>query len=381
MRILTVLGTRPEIIRLSRVIELLDQHASHVLVHTGQNRHARLSDLFFQELGVRTPDIHLGVEASGFGAQAGQILARIEPAIERTQPDRLLILGDTNSGLTALVARRHGIPVYHMEAGNRCFDDRVPEEINRRIIDHSSTVLLPYTNRSRENLLAEGIAGHRILVTGNPIGEVIERFAPQIGASSVLRDLGLEEGRFFLVTIHRAENVDHEGRLRSLAEALAGLADRYGFPVIGSLHPRTENRAGAAGVSLDRAGLRFLPPLGFFDFLRLERSAFCILTDSGTVQEEACLLGAPNVTVRETTERPETLECGSNILAGTDPDSILNAVAFVTARRGVWTPPEEYARKGVAETVCRILLGHRIPDEGERERRTRLERSECASVS
>jgi len=367
MKVMTVLGTRPEIIRLSRVIPLLDQHCEHLLVHTGQNYDERLSDVFFEELQVRPPDVYMGVRAAGFGEQIGQILAGIEPLLQQHHPDRLLILGDTNSGLTALVARRLGIPVYHMEAGNRCYDDRVPEEVNRRVIDQCSSVLMPYTNRSRENLLREGFAGERIYVIGNPIKEVIDYYAPRIDASCILEELGLQEQRYFLVTMHRAENVDKPARLRQLVQALALLYQRYGYPVVCSFHPRTRAKVEQFGVEVCLPGLRFLPPFGFFDFVRLERAAFCILSDSGTVQEEACLLGVPNVTIRDVTERPETIECGSNVLSGAEPEGIVRLVAFVTEQKGKWTPPAEYLVPYVAPTVARIVLGYQVPDAAEQE--------------
>lgn len=364
MKILTILGTRPEIIRLSEVIALLDRHASHILVHTGQNYDARLSDQFFKELGVRQPDEHMGVRETGIGAQIGRILEHSETLFRKHRPDRLLILGDTNSGMAAIVARRLGIPVYHMEAGNRCFDDRVPEEVNRRVIDHSSSVLMPYTERSRENLLAEGIAGHRIIVTGNPIKEVMDRHAARIAGSRVLEALGVTPQRYFLVTAHRAENVDHETRLRSLVGALTRLHQEHDLPVVCSTHPRTQARLEAAGISAG-GGVRFAPPFGFCDFVKLEQQAFCVLSDSGTVQEEACILRVPNVTIRDATERPETIECGSNLLAGVDPDAISRAVALATARPATWTPPREYLQPNVAETVCRIVLSERTPDAAE----------------
>jgi UDP-N-acetylglucosamine 2-epimerase (non-hydrolysing) len=264
--------------------------------------------------------------------------------------------------MAAIVARRLGIPVYHMEAGNRCYDDRVPEEVNRRVIDHSSSILLPYTNRSRENLLREGIPGERIYVTGNPIKEVIDFFENRIAKSSVLDALALKPKSYFLVTMHRAENVDLEPRLRGLVGAFERLHAAYAHPVICSFHPRTKARVEAFGVDVSRAGIRFVEPFGFFDFIRLEREAFCVISDSGTVQEEACLFGVPNVTIRDVTERPETLECGSNILSGAEPDAILKAVEFVTQDGSKWAPPAEYLAENVAATVCRIVLGHRNPD-------------------
>ncbi|MGC1686525.1 MAG: UDP-N-acetylglucosamine 2-epimerase (non-hydrolyzing) [Candidatus Acidiferrales bacterium] len=357
---MTILGTRPEIIRLSQIIPLLDRHSEHILVDTGQNYDASLSELFFRELKVRRPDISLGVRASGFGDQVAQILSRGEQVLLKRRPDRVLILGDTNSGLMAIVARRLDIPVYHLEAGNRCYDFRVPEESNRRMIDHLSSVLMPYTNRSRENLLREGIAGQDIFVVGNPIYEVLQAFADQIAASTVLSRLDVKEKDFFLVTMHRAENVDFEDRLRSLIDALELLHERYRLPIVASLHPRTKSKAEQFGISLIRPGLAFCEPFGFFDFIRLEQSAFCVLSDSGTVQEEACIMGVPNVTIRDVTERPETIECGSSVLAGADAQTILNMVSLVTQNTRRWQPPAEYLSPHVSDTVAGIVLGYRI---------------------
>lgn len=360
MKVMTVLGTRPEIIRLCRVIEKLDGLCDHVVVHTGQNYDPTLCDVFFRELGVRAPDHWLGVQAASFGEQVGRILAGVEAVVQQQRPDRLLILGDTNSGLSAFVAKRMGIPVYHMEAGNRCFDDRVPEEVNRRVIDHSSDVLMPYTERSRANLLREGIASQRIYVTGNPILEVIEHYQPQIDGSDVFSRLKLEPKRYFLVTMHRAENVDHEPRLRALTAALAALPAEFGLPVVCSLHPRTRSKMASFGLKPDHDQVRWLEPLGFFDFIALERAASCVLSDSGTVQEECCLFRVPNVTLRDVTERPETIECGSNLLAGADAEMIRRAVRLVADRTCDWTPPPEYLARDVSTTVAKIVLGFRL---------------------
>jgi len=359
MKVMTVLGTRPEIIRLSRLIPKLDALSDQVLVHTGQNFDPTLSDVFFRDLQVRAPDISLGVRAESFGEQAGQILSGVERAIRDVRPDRLLILGDTNSGLSAVVAKRLGVPVYHMEAGNRCFDDRVPEEVNRRIIDHSSDVLLPYTERSRANLLREGIASHRVLVTGNPIFEVMRHYDPCIDSSDIHERLGVERGAYFLVTAHRAENVDVPDRLRLLAQALHAVGVEHDLPIIVSMHPRTRSRLESFGMTDLVSGLHVLPPLGFFDFLALERDAACVLTDSGTVQEECCILHVANVTIRDVTERPETVECGSNIIAGVDPSRIATAVRAAIHRERKWTPPPEYLAPAVSDTVVNILLGER----------------------
>jgi UDP-N-acetylglucosamine 2-epimerase (non-hydrolysing) len=360
MKIMTILGTRPEIIRLSRVIEKLDRLVdSHVLVHTGQNYDPQLSDVFFDELGVRQPNHYLGARGETFGDQIGQIIALSERVLRAETPDRLLLLGDTNSALSAIVAKRLAIPVYHMEAGNRCYDDRVPEEVNRRVIDHSSDVLMPYTERSRKNLLREGIAGHRIFVTGNPILEVIEHYHDQIEASEVLTNLNLEPNKYFLVTMHRQENVDLEDRLRSLVDSLTTLAREYNLPIIVSTHPRTRALMSRYGLNADgHEAIRFLEPFGFFDFIALEQNAFCVLSDSGTVQEECCIFGVSNVTLRDVTERPETVECGSNILSGANAADVLRCVRTAVDNRSNWRAPDEYLMKNVSGAVVKILLGY-----------------------
>jgi UDP-N-acetylglucosamine 2-epimerase (non-hydrolysing) len=359
VKILTVLGTRPEIIRLSRVIDLLDRHCEHVVVHTGQNYDPNLSDRFFAELGVRPPDRHLGIRGASFGAVIGQIIAQSEQVLREERPDRLLILGDTDSGLAAVVAKRLGIPVYHMEAGNRCFDDRVPEEVNRRVIDHSSDVLMPYTERSRANLLREGIAAQRVYVTGNPIFEVLRHYEPQIAASRILAALGLEAGRYVLVTMHRQENVDQGERFQALVRGIGAIAREYDLPIICSTHPRTRNKIETFGVTVADERIRLLDPFGLFDFVALERQAFCVLSDSGTVQEECCIMGVPTVTLRDVTERPETVECGSNILSGAHPDDIVRSVRVAVGRRGGWKPPPEYVVEQVSHTIANIALSYR----------------------
>jgi UDP-N-acetylglucosamine 2-epimerase (non-hydrolysing) len=358
VKVMTILGTRPEIIRLSLTIKLLDQHANHILVHTGQNYDDRLSELFFHDLDVRRPDIVLNVDSSSFGVQVGQILSRIEPVLAEQRPDRVLILGDTNSALCAIVARRMGISVYHMEAGNRCNDFRVPEESNRRIVDHVSSVLMPYTNRSRENLLREGIRAESIYVTGNPISEVMQHYRKEIAASAALSTFELQRQRFFLVTLHRSENVDDPRRLHKFIKTFKVLNEIYGLPVVCSLHPRTRAKMREFGITVRPFGVRLVEPLGFFDFIRLEETAFCVLSDSGTVQEETCILGVPSVTMRDATERPETIECGSTVLSGSETETILTAVRIVTGDRKKPQPPAEYLMPNVANTVIRICLGH-----------------------
>ena len=357
MKVLTVLGTRPEIIRLCRVIEKLDRFCEHRLVHTGQNFEDRLSDIFFQELAVRRPDYSLNVREKSFGQQVGSILAKIETVLREEMPDAVLILGDTNSGLCAIIAKRLGIPVFHMEAGNRCYDDRVPEEVNRRIIDHSSDILMPYTHRSKENLLREGISRESIFVIGNPIYEVLNHFSQEFEQSNIFATLGLEKKSYFLVTMHRAENVDIEGRLKNLVKTLELLGEKYKKPIICSLHPHTKNKMEQFGFSLEHDYIKYLTPLGFFDFIALEKNAFCVLTDSGTVQEECCIFNVSNLTMRDVTERPETIECGSNILTSVEPELILKSVALVEETFN-WKVPDEYTEQNVSSKVLNIILGY-----------------------
>jgi UDP-N-acetylglucosamine 2-epimerase (non-hydrolysing) len=355
---MTVLGTRPEIIRLSLLIPKLDSLCAHVLVNTGQNFDPRLSQIFFDELGVRRPDFELNIRADSAAEQIGRILGDCDRLFAQERPDRLVILGDTNSALCSIVAKRRGIPVFHLEAGNRCFDDRVPEEVNRRLVDHSSDVLMPYTERSRDNLIREGIFGNRIFVIGNPINEVLGHYQPEIEKSDVLSQLGLAEGRFFLVTLHRAENVDDKERLSRYLAALRDIAGLYGLPIVVSLHPRTRVRIREFGLLDLAVGLHLIDPLGFFDYVRLEQTAKCVLSDSGTVQEECAIFRVPNVTLRDVTERPETIECGSNILAGCTSGSILQAVAVALSASPRWTAPVEYLATDVSDRACRIIIGH-----------------------
>lgn len=359
MKIVTVLGTRPEIIRLSRVIARLEELCDHKLVYTGQNFTPELSTLFFDELKVKKPDYAFNSQAETTWRQIGNILAETEAVLRDEKPDRFLVLGDTNSALTALVAKRLAIPVYHMEAGNRCFDDRVPEEVNRRAIDHSSDVLLPYTNRSRDHLLREGFHPSRIYVTGNPIHEVMEHHKREIADSSILQTIGVASGQYFLVTLHRAENVDVPERLATFLDAFRQLYAKYSIPVLLSLHPRTRDRLASCGISLEGKGIIPFVPTGFFDFVHLEQHARALLSDSGTVQEEGCLLRVPTITLRDVTERPETIECGSNILTGCSADGILRACSIVLSQPPMWEVPPEYANGNVSGIVANILTGYR----------------------
>lgn len=355
---MTIFGTRPEIIRLSLVMKILDQHCEHITVHTGQNYDESLSDIFIKDLEVRTPDIHLGIKANSFGGQVGQILSKTDEILEEHKPEKILILGDTNSALSAFIAARRGIPVFHMEAGNRCFDNRVPEEVNRRIIDHSSAVLMPYTQRSKENLVNEGIERERILVTGNPIKEVLDNFSDKIEASGSLEKFGVKRFEYFLVTLHRAENVDDSDRLHKIFRGFQMVADKFGKKVLISVHPRTAEKLKKFGIEVDAEKIKLVDALGFFDFVKLEKNALAVLTDSGTVQEECAIYGIPNITLRDVTERPETIECGSNILSGAEPEAILNCTELAISQAVRWTAPADYLVENVAQTVSKIVLGY-----------------------
>ena len=357
MKIVTILGTRPEIIRLSLIIPKLDDLCDHVLVHTNQNFASSLSEIFFNELKLRKPDYNLGVKGTNFSQQASMILSRTDEVMEAEKPDKLLILGDTNSGLSAIVAKRRGIKVYHMEAGNRCFDDKVPEEVNRKIIDHSSDILMPYTNRSRDNLLKEGFPSHQIYVTGNPILEVIKAYEADITNSNILNKLSIEAGKYFLVTLHRQENVDNLNRLKHFIEAIDQLCLSTEIQVLVSLHPRTQSHLEKANICVS-SGVKLMQPFGFFDFIALEKSALCVLSDSGTVQEECCILGIPNITLRDTTERPETIECGSGILTGDNSEMIISCIKTVLYQKADWNPPDEYLKTNVSTGVVKIILGY-----------------------
>ncbi|TDB77794.1 non-hydrolyzing UDP-N-acetylglucosamine 2-epimerase [Micromonospora sp. KC723] len=334
-RIMTVVGTRPEIIRLSRVIARLEDTVDHVLVHTGQNWDSSLSDVFFKELRLRDPDRFLRVDTSSLGRVLGGVLVGVESALVELRPDALLVLGDTNSCIAALMARRMRIPVYHMEAGNRCFDLNVPEETNRRLVDHVADFNLVYTEHARRNLLSEGLHPRRILLTGSPMREVLTHYRSDIDSSPVLRQLDLVAGRYFVVSAHREENVDDPDRLRRLLDCLVAVRDRWGFPVLVSTHPRTRKRLEATvpdAGALD--GIAFHEPFGFFDYVHLQTRAYCTLSDSGTISEEAAILGFPAVTLRESIERPEALDAGGIMMTGLEPAGVVEAIDVTVAQVG-----------------------------------------------
>ncbi|NQX69357.1 UDP-N-acetylglucosamine 2-epimerase (non-hydrolyzing) [Paenibacillus alba] len=357
MKIATVLGTRPEIIRLSLIIQKLDELADeHILIHTGQNFTATLSDVFFEELGLRQPDYMLNNQQMTLGGQLAVLFAELERIFTLERPDKVLVLGDTNSALSSVLAERMGIPVIHMEAGNRCFDLAVPEEKNRKVIDAISSINMPYTRYSRDNLLREGVPSQRIIVTGNPIYEVMTHYEEQIKQSDILAKLGLTDEPYFLVTTHRAENVDHPERLSQILQGLNLVAEAFGHKVICSIHPRTKSRLEKDGTARHPL-VQFHEPFGFFDFVHLEQHAFCALTDSGTVQEECCIFHVPTVTIRTTTERPETIDCGSNVVSGLEAEQILDAVKVMVSFPADWQCPDGYLDTQVSQKVVQYLLG------------------------
>lgn len=356
LSVVTIVGTRPEIIRLSRVLSLLDDLTQHRLVHTGQNYDDSLNEVFFRDLGLRPPDVHLGVRTDRLGNMLGDTLANIEPVLEEHRPDAVLILGDTNSCIAAVMAKRMRIPVYHMEAGNRSFDQNVPEEVNRRLIDHVADFNLVYTEHARRNLLAEGIAARRIYLTGSPLCEVLEHFRPAIERATVLSAADLNPGDYFLVSMHRQENVDDQERLLQLLEALDGLAETWQLPVVVSTHPRTRCRLDA--VSGSRIGdIRFLPPFGFLDYNKLQLHARCVLSDSGSISEESLILGFPAVTMRDAIERPEALDAGGIVTTGVAPDSIIHGVQVALAlhEKGPRSLPDEYRVRDCARRVVNLI--------------------------
>lgn len=358
MKVMTILGTRPEIIRLSLIIKKLDKNCDHILVHTGQNYSSNLNDIFFHELDIRSPDYYLQVPADSFGMQVGELLQLIEKIILSEKPDKILILGDTNSGLSAIVAERLGIPVFHMEAGNRCFDLKVPEEKNRKIIDAVSTFALPYTAGSRENLLNDGKSKNNIFISGNPIFEVLRYYDENIEKSNILRNLNLEKGGYILATIHRAENVDVKERLEIILNAIDSVQKEFNCKIIFSVHPRTKSKIDEFGLININKNIIYSEPFGFFNFIMLEKNAAFVLTDSGTVQEECCIFQTPTITIRDSTERPETVECGSNVVSGVNYEKILMCSRLMANANIFWSYPDGYIDNNVSSKVVNFLLSN-----------------------
>lgn len=362
LKVMTILGTRPEIIRLSRVMAALDHVVDHKIVHTGQNYDYELNDVFFEELGVRQPDHFLNVDTSSLGKSLGEILMKTEQVILEEKPDAVLVLGDTNSAVATMMAKRMKVPTYHMEAGNRSFDANVPEEINRKLVDHLADFNLVYTEHARRHLISEGLSHRYIYLTGSPMREVLEHVEPQIESSTVLENIGLKPKEFFIVSVHREENVDSKENLRKVVDALKALHQQYGYPVVVSTHPRTRNRLEKLGLADNNDGIQFLKPFGFFDYNKLQKEAFCAISDSGTISEESSILNFPAVTMRRSIERPEALDTGAIALTGLDVDTLLAGVEIATANREIFSGsqreiPEEYKIGNTSERVVRLITG------------------------
>lgn len=362
MKVMTIVGTRPEIIKLSRVIAELDRYVEHTLVHTGQNYDYELNEIFFKELEIRKPDIFLEAAGKNAAKSIGNVIAKTDDALDRIKPDAVLVLGDTNSCLSIIAAKRRKIPVFHMEAGNRCFDQRVPEEINRKIVDHISDVNMPYTEHARRYLLAEGLKPETTIKTGSPMREVLEYYKSKIEQSDVLVQMNLDVGGYFLVSAHREENVDNEGNFKNLIQTLQIIAVKYDKPVIVSAHPRTQKRLEACDVTeLDRR-IRFLKPFGFPDYIKLQMNACCVISDSGTVTEESSILNIPAVTIRNTHERPEGMDEGTLIMCGLEANKVVESIDIVRAQHSREKRPfslvDDYATENVSKKVVRIIMSY-----------------------
>ena len=360
LKVMTIIGTRPEIIRLSACIKAFDKYFNHVLVHTGQNWDYTLNEIFFKELELRKPDYYLDSVGGNLGETMGNIIAKSYDVLQSENPDALLILGDTNSALSAISAKRLKVPIFHMEAGNRCFDQNVPEEINRKIIDHISDINLPYTEHSRRYLLSEGIRKEHIFVTGSPMREVLDKYMPEIEASDVIDTLNLEPNKYIIVSAHREENIDNEQNFMSLMGAINSIAERYQMPVIYSTHPRSMK-------FIEQRQFKFHPivqnlkPFGFIDYNKLQKNAFCVLSDSGTLSEESSILGFPAVLIRTSTEHPEVLDKGTMVIGGIGEDGIVQAIELV---RAMWengdagTDTPDYADGNVSAKVVKIIQSY-----------------------
>ncbi len=360
LKVMTIIGTRPEIIRLSRVMALLDECVNHVIVHTGQNYDYELNEVFFKDLNLRRPDYFLNVNTASVGTVLGEILIKSEEVLRKERPDAVLILGDTNSSIACIMAKRLKIPIYHMEAGNRCFDVNVPEEINRRIIDHTADFNLVYTENARRHLLSEGLPHRKIYLTGSPLFEVINYYRNNIEKSEILKQLDLKGKEYFLVSTHREENVDNPENLKKILNFLHNLATKYDKRIIFSTHPRTRSRVEKlTNVKLDDR-IEFHKPFGFFDYVHLEMNACCTISDSGTISEESAILCFPSVTIREATERPETLDAGTITLTGLDSDILLDAIGLTIEEFNRKIPrsiPREYEISNTSWRVVKLILG------------------------
>lgn len=363
LKVMTVVGTRPEIIRLSRVLDALDasEAVEHIIVHTGQNYDYELNQIFFEDLGLRKPDYFLEAAGKTATETVGNILIKIDPLLEELKPDAFLVLGDTNSCLCAIPAKKRHIPIFHMEAGNRCFDQRVPEETNRKIVDHTSDINLTYSDIAREYLLREGLPADRIIKTGSPMFEVLNHYLPQIDASNVLEKLNLEEGKFFVISSHREENINSEKNFRGLMDSLNAIAEKYQYPIIVSTHPRTKNMIDKMQIEM-RPEIQFLKPLGFHDYNALQKRAYAVLSDSGTISEESSILNFRALNIRQAHERPEAMEEASVMMVGLSPERILQGLTQVLQQKvGAernFRQVSDYSMPNVSEKVVRIIISY-----------------------
>ncbi|WP_217522766.1 non-hydrolyzing UDP-N-acetylglucosamine 2-epimerase [Vibrio metschnikovii] len=358
LKVMSVVGTRPEIIRLSRVLAKLDEHCEHILVHTGQNYDFELNEVFFNDLGVRIPDYFLNAAGKNAAETIGQVIIKVDQVLEEIQPEAMLVLGDTNSCISAIPAKRRKVPIFHMEAGNRCFDQRVPEETNRRIVDHTADINLTYSTIARDYLLAEGLPADRVIKTGSPMFEVLNHYMPQIDSSDVLARLGLQKGRFFVVSAHREENVDCPKQLAKLAQTLNTVAQHYNLPVIVSTHPRTRNRIEAQGLEF-HPNIQLLKPLGFHDYNHLQKNAKVVLSDSGTINEESSIMNFPALNLREAHERPEGMEEASVMMVGLGVERVMQALQILESQPSgedrLLRQVYDYSMPNVSDKVVRII--------------------------
>ncbi|MBX4210743.1 UDP-N-acetylglucosamine 2-epimerase (non-hydrolyzing) [Candidatus Parcubacteria bacterium] len=360
IKVMTIFGTRPEIIKLSRVFAKLDEYVNHIMVHTGQSYDTEMNQIFFEELKIRKPDYFLGVKNDTLGGQIANILLKSEEVLKKELPDAVLILGDTNSALSSIIAKRMKIPIFHMEAGNRCFDENVPEELNRKIVDHVSDINLPYSEQARTNLLQEGIPAGTVFVTGSPQKEILTHHERDIAKSTVLKELKLSPRKYFVASLHREENVDDKESLTKLVAILNTLAEQYQLPVLVSAHPRTTKRLQEHVFKFHNL-VKLHKPFGLFDYVMLEKNALCVISDSGTIQEESSILGFPAVQVRTSSERPEAFDEGTLILAGRDTDAVLQAIEVTVKQHQAgekFNIPRVYQDANVSSKVLRLILGY-----------------------
>jgi UDP-N-acetylglucosamine 2-epimerase len=362
LKIMTIVGTRPELIKMSRVIAEFDRHSQHILVHTGQNYDYELNQVFFDDLGIRKPDYFLEAAGENAAQTIGQVIMKADEVMEKEQPDAVMLYGDTNSCLSVIAAKRRKIPVFHMEAGNRCFDQRVPEELNRKVLDHLSDINLVLTEHARRYLIAEGIRPETIIKTGSHMREVLDYYMSRIQESDVLSRLSLESGKYFVVSAHREENVDTPSNLLDLVETLNALASAYGYPVIVSTHPRTKKRLDSLGTGESNPLIQFVKPFGFHDYIKLQMEALCVVSDSGTITEEASLLNLPAITIRNAHERPEGMDVGTLIMSGLKKDGVLDAVKVIITQHKkdtrVMSAVEDYESGPVSKQLLRVVMSY-----------------------